>query len=181
MSQVLLVVTFRSHQQFSSDPNEDRLPIVKQRIDIANAGKLEQEAGHPECFTFYLPCEIDLSTAQGAVALNLVNDQVAVLIRHISNAIPDAVIIASAGSLMDADPAVHPTLRNPHRFSETWQRDTAMSLLGEIASILSVDSLENVAAPALTDCLKRINEFLDKYDPDRSAQEQASGGASHES
>jgi hypothetical protein len=164
MSKVLLVVTFRSHHQFTSDPNENRLPLVKQLIDIADAGTLVNEADHPECFTFSLPCEIDLSTAQGAVALNLVNDKVAVLIRHISNALPDAVIIASAGSLIKPEHYAAAAVK----ISAVFQ--TALSLLGEIASILSVDSLQDVASPALTDCMKRINLFLDEHDKDRSAQ-----------
>lgn len=179
MSQVLLVVTFRSHQQFTSDPNEDRLPIVKQRIDIANAGWLKQAAGHPECFTFFLPCEMDLSSAQGAVALNMVNDKIAVLIRHISNAIPDAVIIASTGSLITADSGI---VADPDVVQET-KFDTAMALLGEAQKIMGFDDKDfpHVVLSDWQDWDQRTKEFLDKYDPDRSAQEQASGGASHES
>lgn len=169
MSKVMLVVTFRTNKQYSCDLNEDRLPIVKQRIDIANAGKLEQEAGHSECFTFSLPCEIDLSQATGPVGLNLVNDQVAILIRHISNAIPDAVIIASAGCLMESEDPVKtddPVMVLFH---------TALFLLREIDAILAVYSLEKVAAPALTDCMRRINAFLDEHDKDRSAMEPNAG------
>jgi hypothetical protein len=97
MSKVLLVVTFRSYMQFTCDPTEDNLPLIKQRIDIVNAGTLTVEDGHRECFTFSIPCELDLTAAVGQVALNLVNDHVAALIRHIGAVLPDAVIIASAG------------------------------------------------------------------------------------
>ena len=104
MSLVLLVVTFRSHLQFTCDPTEDNLPLIKQRIDIAHVGTLTVKDGHPECFTFSMPCEIDLSSAVGLVAINLINDRVAGLIRHISAVIPDAVIIASAGCPVEEVP-----------------------------------------------------------------------------
>ena len=72
MSKVLLVVTFRTHQQFTAEPGENRLDIIKQRIDIANAGTLVQEDGPPGCFTFSLPCKIDFGSAPRIVNLNQV-------------------------------------------------------------------------------------------------------------
>ena len=172
MSKVLLVVTFRCGKGFSADPDEDGLAIVKGKIDIANAGELEQEPGHPEWFTFSLPCELDITHAPAPVGLNMVNERIAALIRHISFVLPDAVIIASAGSLMESEvkETDDPVIVLFH---------TALALLGEIASILAVDSLENVAAPALTDCMRRINAFLNEHDKDRSAMSQAVSGEGH--
>jgi hypothetical protein len=170
MSKVLLNVTFRTHQQFTADPNEDRTSLIKQRIDIADAGKLEQDRDHLAIFTFSLPCEIDLSTAQGVVALNLANDKVAALIRHISNAVPDAVIIASSGSLVDSDSVIGP---DTDVIESSAAFETALSLLGEIAFLLPADrsdlSGNALATPAITDCLRRISLFFDECDKDRSA------------
>jgi hypothetical protein len=171
MSNVLLVVTFRSHHQFTSDPKENRLAFVKQLIDIANAGKLEQEDGHPECFTFSLPCELDLENAQPTVALNLCNDAVARLVRHISHVLPDAVIISSAGSLIDAESIATVAVEvNTLLY-------TALSLLGEAQKIMAFDEADcpHVVLSDWQDWNRRAVEFLNEHEKGRSAQAQAAG------
>jgi hypothetical protein len=148
---------------------DDTNATVKQIIDPANAGIVERDLENPAIFTYKLPCALDLRDVQPTVALNVVNDAVAQLIRQICYRLKDAVILDSSGtrlddSVDDADDDLAVAARGFH---------TALALLGEIASILSVDSLENVAAPALTDCMKRVNAFLDEYDKDRSVNEES--------
>lgn len=99
MAKVLLIITFRTAQQFAGEDEDAQKSAVKQLIDAANAGLLVQEDGHSECFTYSVECDLPLG-ADGASNMSMINGALARLGANIKERVPQTVLIASAGTLV---------------------------------------------------------------------------------